>query len=346
MPEEQAAPKAVTPGKVYRSLAELKCMPLPDGAVQGRTRIILNESTQQLELPSGKTPFVAYDVPQTGYHKITVKSYVIKDSRGKDELFFPEVALLDQHQQLISKIDPNVLKHQKPGFVTSEGVQATFDIDNRALGGRKTACLVVYTTDKLRGEKTTLVNQAKEYANARGIQPLPVPDPIARHGNYGSLNITLKSHEAYGAAALAITPVVAAAIAPALASDRVEAMKPGPVSLPKEDKGFVEMQTYYISQVKQALSDKRLPEALKLRSQLRDIAQATEGYFVSQYGKSGDAVSLPQKPSEAGGYAAKALYQLQLKIAEQLKAGNGAGALQIVDQAHHFKSEIDQLFNL
>ena len=201
MPAEQAAPKVVTPGKVYHSLAELKCLPLPEGAAQGRTRIILNESTQQLELPSGRTPVVAYDVPQSGYHKVSVKSYVIKDARGRDELFFPEVALLDQHQQLISKIDPNVLKHQKPGFVTSEGVQATFDIDNRALSGRKTACLIVYTTDKLRREKTTLINQAKEYAKARGTEPLPVPDPVARHGNRGSLSIILKSHETYGSAA-------------------------------------------------------------------------------------------------------------------------------------------------
>ena len=123
-------------------------------------------------------------------------------------------------------------------------------------------------------------------------------------------------------------------------------MKPGPVSLPQQDPGFAEIKAHYTTQISKALADKKLPEALRLRSQLRDITQATEGYFVSQYGKSGEAVTLPQKPSETGSYAAKALYQLQQRIAEQLKSGNGAEALQVVDQAYQLRSEVDQLFNL
>ncbi|MGI9273961.1 MAG: MalM family protein [Endozoicomonas sp.] len=337
-------PPAIEPtvaGKTYHSLSDVQCQPLTMASGKNRAKVVVNEFTSRLEQPEGKTPIVAFSVPGNGYHQISIDSYVVKSvvksavksgaGQGGEELFYPEIALLDQNSQLISKLDSHSVGYKKPGFTTPEGVGASFTIDNRALSGRKAHCIVIYTTDDLRQKKTTLINDAKEYARVRGVVPPPIPDPIARHGDTGNLAITIKSSETFGAAPVAVTP-------PA------QSVMPTPAQLPETDNYLSSVKEHYVSGVRNALEQGEISKALDLRSELKEVSKATESFFISQYGKPKDQLAVPAAPEKAG-YATEVMHHLQGSIVEKLKRGEGAAALKQVDKLRAVQEEVDRLFD-
>ncbi|WP_172806702.1 MalM family protein [Endozoicomonas arenosclerae] len=319
-------------GKLYDSMAAIKCQPLKFPAGKDRARVVVNEFTSRLKQPSGETPFLAFKIPETGVHKVIIDSYVVK-AGNKEELFYPEVVLLDRKGSIVGRVPASQVKYRKPGFTTGEGVEARFVIDNRIHSADRATCMLIYTTDKSRQETTTLVNEAKEYAKAYGVVAPPVPDPVALHGNQGHLGITIKSSDVYTSE---VVPMPVAASAVAL-----------PKGLPTavEDSFSKEVRQHYVNAVNSGLKSGSISQALDARSELRNIVRATEGYFVSQYGKPVEKLDMPKAPDGKDGYAGKVLYHYQMQVADQLKAGQGAAALQAVDQIKGVQEEVDQLFN-
>ncbi|WP_354008270.1 MalM family protein [Endozoicomonas lisbonensis] len=328
-------------GKTFHSIADITCQPLVLMPGKGRARVVINEFTARLEQPSGLTPVLAYQIPEHGMHKIAIDSFVIHHSRfgdggqGDNELFYPEIALLDQNNVLISKVDPGHIGYKKPGFTTEEGVGTSFTIDNRGAMPDKPACLLIYTTDALRKGTTPLINEEKEYAKVRGVVPPPIPDPVARHGNAGHLMISVKSD--------GLMPASRPAVVLAAASHQV-VHKPARPASPVLDQRTREIRNHYVDGIKNALDQGNVSAALDQRTELKSITADAEYYFLNNYGKP-KAVIQSVHGDAGGSFADKARNVYKERMSDYFKQGKGSAALQLLDEVKSLQMDVDQLFD-
>ena len=323
-------------GKAFHSIKEISCQPLQLIPGKDKARIVINQYTARLEQPQGTTPVLAYRIPEQGLHHIAINSYVVNPSWDKqgDELFYPEIALLDQDNNLLSKLDPHHIGYKKPGFTTGEGVSTSFNIDNRGETAPKTTCLLIYTTDELRKKTTTLLNEEKEFARVRGVVPPPLPDPVARHGNNGLLTITLKSSE---------MPV--ADVQPKL----VVYYPPRDAETPYAEKSapdpeIQKIRQHYTNEVKTALAQGEISKALDSRSELKGVVKKIEHYFLTHFGKPASALKAPTKPANAD-FATEAQHHFLQKLHGYFKVGKGSLALGLLDDAKQLQTDVDHLFD-
>ncbi|KEQ14786.1 hypothetical protein GZ77_10900 [Endozoicomonas montiporae] len=327
-------------GKTFQSIADITCQPLVLAPGKDKARVVINQYTARLKQPSGLTPVLAYQIPEQGVHKITIDSYVIRHSglsaAGPDsnELFYPEVALLDRHNVLISKVNPAHVGYKKPGFTSEEGVGTSFTVDNRASVADKPACMLIYTTDSLRKGTTTLINEEKEYAKVRGVVPPPIPDPVARHGNTGHLMITMKS-DGLVAVSPAVVPVAAthhAVHQPASAESDVL------------DKQTQAIRSHYMNSVKNALDQGNISAALDQRSELKSVTARAEYYFLNNYGKPKTAIQNVHAGT-TDSFADKAVDLYKERMNHYLKQGKGSAALKLLDEVKQLQLDVDHLFD-
>ncbi len=324
-----APPVSVSsPSQSFHALSEVSCQAMPLAPGKETFKAAISPAVDNIELASGQSPVLAYALPETGLHQVTVVSSVLREGKGREEVFYPEVALLDRQGKVINTISADQVNYQKPGFLTDEGVATTFAFDNRSQN--PATCMVIYTTDEARKGKTKLLNEAKEYAKVRGTVALPVPDTYAKHGNTGKLAITLKSSATYAPA-----PVVAKSVSVVQA----------PAVLAESDPFNEKVRAYYLKEVGDSLKQGQITKALDKRSELKEVAKATEGYFASQYQLGSGQVSKPTPVKNNEGFAGKALYHYQEKIADYLKAGKASSALKVVDDVRMVQEQVDQLFD-
>lgn len=326
-------------GKRFDSVADIICQPLVPVPGKDKTSVVVNEFTARLQQPSGMTPVLAYQIPVQGVHKISIDSYVIRHpglsafSLGDSELFYPEIALLDEHNRVISKVDPAHVAYKKPGFTSEEGVGTSFTIDNRGSIPDKTACMLIYTTDSLRKKTTPLINEDKEYARVRGVVPPPIPDPVAQHGNFGHLRIKIQTEEAV----MAVNPVVAAPV-------HRTVTKPVEPEASVPDANTEAIRSHYINGVRSDLEKGKISEALDKRAELKAVTSQTEHYFLKNFGK--PASALPEIQSLTGStYSEKASHTYIQRINHYLKTGKGSAALQLLDEVKQLQSDVDHLFD-
>ncbi len=315
-------------GKVYNSVKHITCQPISYPGDKKKTNVVVNDFTSRLKQSTGETPVLAFSLPLTGIHKVSINSYVVKDG-DKEQLFYPAVALLDQSHNIIAHIPESQIKYKKPGFTSPESIEAQFVIDNDKRSNEEAVCILIYTTDELRKGRTTLMNEAKAYARAYGVVAPPVPDPVAIHGNTGHLAIGIKSSEV-ALASTAIVPEAATA-----------------VSLPNavRDPFTKEVLQHYVDAVNKAFKSCNVGWAIVKRGELGSTFRDTKEYFVEQYGKPVDKLNAPKTPDAVDGYGGEVLYHYQLQIYEHLKAGQGAAALKVIDQIKAALDEVDKLFD-
>ncbi|WP_263082008.1 MalM family protein [Endozoicomonas sp. Mp262] len=312
----------------FNSFSELICQAMPLVPGKHSFKVGVGQGNDTISLASGQSPVLTYGLPETGFHEITVASAVLHDGKGKEQIFYPQVSLLDREGNVVRTIGAEQVQYQKPGFMADEGVITSFVLDNRVQN--PATCMVVYTTDEARKGKTKLVNEAKEYAKVRGTVALPVPDTYAGHGNKGNLTITLKSSQAY-----TMTPVVAPSVS----------VVKTPAVLPESDPFNKKVRAHYLNEVGDSLKQGEITKALDKRSELKEIARATEGYFASQYQLGMGQVTKPAPVKSSEGFAEKALHHYQEKIAGYLKAGQASSALKVVDDVRAMQEAVDQLFD-
>ena len=332
-------------GKTFHSIADITCQPLPLMPGKDTARVVINEQTARLQLPSGLTPVLAYKIPGQGLHKIAIDSFVVRHSgqstagSGDNELFYPEIALLNKDNVMTSKVDPHHVSYKMPGFTSEEGVGTSFTIDNRGSVADKPSCLLIYTTDDLREGTTTLTSEEKEYAKARGVVPNPGPDPVARHGNTGHLTIAMKSN-----GLVAVNP----AIVPAVMDHQGSATQATrqfaePASLTL-DEHTREIRNHYLNGVKSALDQGNVTAALDRRAELKSVTADAEHYFLNNYGKSKAVIQSVGK-NAGGSFADKARQLYKERMSDYLKQGKGSAALQLLDEVKALQADVDRLFD-
>ena len=318
-PEAQRAVQVAQSEKIEVPLEQVNCLAMPVSGDKQDFSVNLPFNNQYLALPSGETPFVAYQLPQ-GNVTVTIDS-LVQPASGKQsaQVLAPAAALLNSDNQIIKTLDTQNVEYVKPGFLTSESLSLKVNTANS-----DASCLLVYTTDQQRSSRTKLMNEAKEYARVHGVVAPPVADTFARHGDIGELKISVKQQ------AVAQAPI------------RVNTSTN---TVPVTDSFRRPMTRHYVDGVQGALKNKQLDKAIELRTELKQVIKATDQYFSSQYGKAASKIIMPTKPMEQEGFAGKAMYHYQTEVGRYLKLGQASSALKQMDNLKGFQESVDQLFN-
>ncbi len=161
----------------------------------------MDPTTPVFDFQSGLSPFVAYELPeQSSRYRIRVKSVFGKKSGGKDGVFYPAVALLDDTFIVVHMTGPESLRLEpalatpggEPGLAVSIGVDPT---------EQKGKYLVVFTPAALLGrpppddrEGDVLSLSSLAFLERRGEAAIPASP-------YGKLRITVAPEVPIAAAA-------------------------------------------------------------------------------------------------------------------------------------------------
>ncbi len=177
-----------------QSMAEFQYEPLPEGK---RVDFKLDASSPAFRFETGKSYFKAFSLPkkQVPYY-IHIKSFALGETIKTAHIFYPQLALLDEHYAAVARNHPETV------FVTKAGVSETASVSWTALGIKfedylqvdhpDARSVVIYTTDEM-------LKTVSPYSTVR-IAPVVLPGivtavPIGKemvlipHSPHGMLSI-------------------------------------------------------------------------------------------------------------------------------------------------------------
>jgi hypothetical protein len=168
---------------------------------QGHAQATVDAKTPVFDFQSGLSPFVAYELPdQTSRYRIRVKSVFDRKDGGKDGVFYPVVALLDDTYIVVNMTGPESLRLE-PALATpggEPGLSVSIGVDPAEQKGKY---LVVFTPAAMLGqpppadrEGDVLSLSSLAYMERRGEAALPASP-------YGKLRITVAPEAPVAAAA-------------------------------------------------------------------------------------------------------------------------------------------------
>ena len=158
---------------------------------QGRAQATVDATTPVFDFQSGLSPFVAFELPdQPSRYRIRVKSVFDRKDGGKEGVFYPVVALLDDTYIVVHMTGPESLRLE-PALATpggEPGLAVSIGIDPAEQEGKY---LVVFTPAALLGkpppadrEGDVLSVSSLAYMERRGEAAIPASP-------YGRLSITV-----------------------------------------------------------------------------------------------------------------------------------------------------------
>ena len=158
---------------------------------QGHAQATVDAKTPVFDFQSGLSPFVAYELPdQPSRYRIRVKSVFDRKHGGKDGVFYPVVALLDDTYIVVHMTGPESLRLE-PALATpggEPGLAISIGVDPSEQEGKY---LVVFTPAALLGkpppadrEGDVLSVSSLAYMERRGEAAIPASP-------YGRLSITV-----------------------------------------------------------------------------------------------------------------------------------------------------------
>ncbi len=170
---------------------------------QGQVQASLDAKTPVFDFQSGLSPFVAYELPeQATRYRIRVKSVFDRRDGGKDGIFYPVIALLDDTYIVVHMTGPDSLRLE-PALATpggEPGLAVSIGVDPAEQNGKY---LVVFTPAALLGkpppadrEGDVLSLSSLAYMERRGEAAIPASP-------YGRLRITVAPETPVAAAARA-----------------------------------------------------------------------------------------------------------------------------------------------
>ncbi len=168
---------------------------------QGYAQATVDANTPVFDFQSGLSPFVAYELPhQSSRYRVRVKSVFNRKDGGKDGVFYPVIALLDDTYIVVHMTGPESLRLE-PALATpggEPGLAVSVGIDPAEQNGRY---LVVFTPAALLGqpppadrEGDVLSLSSLAYMERRGESAIPASP-------YGQLLITVAPEAPSAAAA-------------------------------------------------------------------------------------------------------------------------------------------------
>jgi maltose operon protein len=148
----QQAVQSLRDAKVCcQSMAGFQYEPLPEGK---RVDFQLDASSPAFRFESGKSFFKAFSLPkkQVPYY-VRIRSFGLGETIKAAHIFYPQLALLDEHYRVVAKNDPGAVFVKKAGMTETASVSWTalgikFD-DALQVDNPDARYVVVYTTDEM-----------------------------------------------------------------------------------------------------------------------------------------------------------------------------------------------------
>lgn len=146
---EKAADSLRSSRSCCTSMAQFKYDPL---AAEGGIGFKLDASSDAFDFESGKSYFKAFRLPEKAPpYRIKISSYALGETINKAHIFYPQIALLDDHFAVVRQGVPAGLRLRKVGY--KEAVAETGGLPLKLEGAvlvddPRAKYLVVYTTRK------------------------------------------------------------------------------------------------------------------------------------------------------------------------------------------------------
>ncbi len=143
----------------------------------------INEKNQQLILSQTPSPIAAFSLDSQGKEmEVTITSHF-----GKS-VFYPNALLLNESNKIIKTFDQRDFEYKQAHGMKGDRLETSFSVQPN---GEQKVKLLIFTTDVLASEKSTVLHPAKIDAIARGNYPPDIPDPIVPHSKYGKLSLAV-----------------------------------------------------------------------------------------------------------------------------------------------------------
>ncbi len=180
-----------------QSMAGFQYEPLLEGK---RVDFTLDASSPAFRFETGKSYFKAFSLPkrQIPYY-VHIKSFALGETIKTAHIFYPQLAVLDEHYAVVARNNPETV------FVTKAGVTETASVSWTALGIKFEDALrvnhpdarsvVIYTTDEI-------LKTVSPYSTVR-IAPVILPGLVTALP-YGK-EMVLIPHSPYGILSIEIT---------------------------------------------------------------------------------------------------------------------------------------------
>ncbi len=134
-----------------QSMAEFRYEPLPEGK---RVDFTLDASSPAFRFETGKSYFKVFSLPKRPFpYYVRIKSFALGETVTAAHIFYPQLALLDEHFEVLARNDPATV------FVTKAGLAETASVSWTALGIKfedhlpvihpDARYVVIYTTDEM-----------------------------------------------------------------------------------------------------------------------------------------------------------------------------------------------------
>lgn len=147
----------------------------------------INEKNQQLILTQSPSPIAAFSLDSKGKEmEVTITSHF-----GKS-VFYPNVLLLSESNQIIKKFNEDDFEYKHAHGMKGDRLETNFSVQP---SGEQKVKLLIFTTDKLVSEESTVLHPAKIDAIGRGNYPPDIPDPVVPHSKYGKLSLAVEVDE-------------------------------------------------------------------------------------------------------------------------------------------------------
>lgn len=242
---------------------------------QSKTQITdLASSGQRLNVGDIRGPVAAYSVPANiGELTLTLSSEV-----NKNQVFAPNVLVLDQNMTPSAFFPSRYFGYQAPGVMSADRLEGTLKL-TPALGQQQ-LYLLVFTTERDLQQTTVQTDPAKAYAKGTGNAVPDIPDPIARHVTGGRLKLKVSTNTGssvlvgplFGQSGPA--PVTVGNTAPVYRA-RASAQAPAPASAVKHQPVLSDTENYFNQAIKQAVAKGDIDKALQLLNEAERLGSSS-----------------------------------------------------------------------
>ncbi|WP_058912419.1 maltose operon protein MalM [Entomohabitans teleogrylli] len=270
VPQDTSAAPAIPAS----ALQQLQWTPVAQSKTQTTS---LATTGQRLNAGDIAGPVAAYSVPANiGELTITLSS-----EAKKNEVFAPNVLVLDQNLTPSAFFPSSYFTYQQPGVMSADRLEGTLKL-TPALGQQK-IYLLVFTTNKDLQNTTTMIDPAKAYAKGAGNAIPDIPDPIARHSTDGTLKLKVSTNSA---SSVLVGPLfgssgpgpvtVGNTAAPATAyAAPAAATAPAVSPAAKSEPMLNDTESYFNQAIKQAVAQGDIDKALKLLNEAERLGSTS-----------------------------------------------------------------------
>jgi maltose operon protein len=210
---------------------------------------VFSPKSQLLKMDGFESPVSGFSFQNPGTPIILDVNAPVKDL----SVFSPSVNVYDQNMNLIQKYTSDVFGYDRNNFV--KGAVLSGEVELSLPASTSVVHVIIYTTKNDLKDTTTIIHPAKAMAISKRNDPPAIDDLIAKHSEYGTLSVSIKTKSTFSLFGESKSPS-----APNIPQPVVKAAMVQP-----------ETQSYYYKAIEQAVAAGDIPKALSLLDEAKAL---------------------------------------------------------------------------